>query len=61
MSEVTINNSPIHSDAILTAVVGETGSSWAGYHTGTDFAPYGNTPTNPNLYSVCSWTVDSKT
>ena len=61
MAEVTINNSPIHSDAILTAVFGETGSSWARYHTGTDFAPYGNTPANPNLYSVCSGTVYSKT
>ena len=61
MAEVTINNSPIHSDAILTAVFGETGSSWAQYHTGTDFAPYGNTPTNPNLYSVCLGTVYSKT
>ena len=60
MAEVTINNSPIHSDAILTAVFGETGSSWARYHTGTDFAPYGNTPANPNLYSVCSGTVYSK-
>lgn len=60
MAEVTINNSPVHSDAILTAVFGETGSSWARYHTGTDFAPYGSTPANPNLYSVCSGTVYSK-
>lgn len=61
MSEVTIPNSPVHSDAILTAVYGETGSSWARYHTGTDFAPYGSTPSNPTLYSVCNGTVYSKT
>lgn len=61
MAEVTINNSPVHSDAILTAVFGETGSSWARYHTGTDFAPYGSTPVNPTLYSVCNGTVYSKT
>lgn len=61
MATVTIGNSPIHSDAILTAVFGETGSSWARYHTGTDFAPYGSTPANPDLYSVCNGTVYSKT
>lgn len=61
MAEVTINNSPVHSDAILTAVFGETGSSWARYHTGTDFAPYGSTTANPDLYSVCNGTVYSKT
>ena len=60
MAEVTIGNSPVHSDSILTAVFGETGSSWARYHTGTDFAPYGNTPANPDLYSVCEGTVYSK-
>ena len=61
MSEVTINNSPVHSDTILTAVYGETGSMWARFHTGTDFAPYGNTPSNPDLYSVCTGTVVSIT
>lgn len=59
MAEVTINNSPIHSDSILTAVFGETGASWARYHTGTDFAPYGSTPANPSLYSVCNGTVQN--
>lgn len=59
MAEVTINNSPVHSDAILTAVFGETGSSWARYHTGTDFAPYGSTPANPPLFSVCEGIVHS--
>ena len=57
MAEVTINNSPIHSDSILTAVYGETGPNWARFHTGTDFAPYGSTPSNPDLYSVCTGTV----
>lgn len=60
MASVTINNSPVHSDTILTGVYGQTGSSWAtcGFHTGTDFAPYGNTPSiNAPLYSVCSGEV----
>ena len=61
MAEVTINNSPVHSDAILTAVYGETGPSWARFHTGTDFAPYGSTSSNPPLFSVCEGTVYSKT
>lgn len=61
MAEVTINNSPVHSDTILTAVYGETGPNWSRFHTGTDFAPHGSTPANPNLYSVCSGTVYSKT
>lgn len=60
MAEVTINNSPVHSDSILTAVFGETGSSWARYHTGTDFAPTGTTTSNPNLYSVCEGVVINK-
>lgn len=59
MAEVTINNSPVHSDTILTAVFGETGQYWQNYHTGTDFAPYGDTPANPSLYSVCNGTVYS--
>ena len=61
MPEVTISNSPVHSDSILTAVYGETGPMWARFHTGTDFAPYGSTPANPDLYSVCTGTVYSKT
>ena len=59
MAEVTINNSPVHSDSILTAVYGETGSMWARFHTGTDFAPTGSTPANPDLYSVCDGAVYS--
>lgn len=61
MAEVTISNSPVHSDSILTAVYGETGPSWARFHTGIDFAPYGSTSANPPLYSVCTGTVYSTT
>ncbi len=57
MAEVTINNSPIHGDSILTAVYGETGPNWSRFHTGTDFAPYGSTPAHPDLYSVCTGVV----
>ena len=59
MSTVTINNSPIHSDSILTAVYGETGPNWSRFHTGTDFAPYGDTSANPELYSVCDGIVNN--
>ena len=58
MSIVTIPNSPIHSDTILTAVYGETGPNWARFHTGTDFAPTGSTPANPPLFSVCEGVVE---
>lgn len=57
MAVITISNSPVHSDTILTAVYGETGSSWIRFHTGTDFAPTGDTPANPPLFSVCTGTV----
>lgn len=59
MAEVTINNSPVHSDSILTAVYGEEGPHWARFHTGTDFAPYGDTAPRPTLYSVCTGEVVS--
>ena len=57
MSTVTIPNSPIHSDSVLTAVYGETGQHWSHFHTGTDFAPTGSTPANPPLFSVCDGVV----
>lgn len=57
MATVTINNSPVHSDTILTAVYGETGQYWSHFHTGTDFAPTGTTPANPPLFSVCAGEV----
>ena len=59
MAEVTISNSPIHSDSIITALYGETGQHWSQMHTGSDFAPYGSTPANPDLYSVCTGSVSS--
>lgn len=57
MSEVTINNSPVHSQSTLSAVYGETGEHWARFHTGIDFVPFGSTENNPMLYSVCSGEV----
>lgn len=60
MAEITISNSPIHSDSIITACFGETGTHWSQMHTGSDFAPYGTTPQHPDLFSVCSGTVSSK-
>lgn len=57
MAVITIPNSPVHSDTILTAVYGETGPNWARFHTGTDFAPTGSTPANPPLFSVCEGEV----
>ena len=58
MAEVTINNSPVHSDSIITYPYGITDPDYScGWHTGLDFAPYGSTPTNPILYSVVSGEV----
>ena len=53
MAEVTISNSPVHSDIIITYPYGvaDTGYS-CGWHVGIDFAPYGNTENNPLLYPV---------
>ena len=53
MSEVTISNSPVHSQSIITYPYGVQDSGYScGWHTGIDFAPYGSTPSNPLLYSV---------
>ena len=60
MAEVTINNTPIHSDSILAAVYGETGPNWSRFHTGIDFSPYRTTETNPPIFSVSEGTVYSK-
>ena len=60
MATVTIPNSPIHSDSIITYPYGITDSGYScGWHTGLDFAPYGSTESNPLLYSVCTGTVVS--
>lgn len=53
MSEVTIPNSPVHSDIQITYPYGIADSGYScGWHTGIDFAPYGNTENNPILYPV---------
>lgn len=53
MSTVTINNSPIHSESIITYPYGIADPDYScGWHTGLDFAPYGDTEANPMLYSV---------
>lgn len=53
MAEVTINNSPVHSDIIITYPYGVDDSGYScGWHTGIDFAPYGDTENNPILYPV---------
>lgn len=53
MSEVTINNSPVHSDIIITYPYGVADSGYScGWHTGIDFAPYGDTENNPLMYPV---------
>lgn len=58
MAEVTIFNSPVHSQIILTYPYGVPDSSYQfGYHTGVDFAPYGLTERNPVLYSCVVGTV----
>ena len=50
MATVTINNSPVHDDAVITYPYGIADSGYScGYHTGLDFAPYGSTPANPIL------------
>lgn len=58
MAEVTINNSPVHSQAIITYPYGVPDPNYqCGWHTGIDFAPYGETPAQPMLYSVVSGEV----
>lgn len=53
MAEVTISNSPVHSDIIITYPYGVVDSGYScGWHTGCDFAPYGTTENNPLLYPV---------
>ena len=53
MAEITINNSPVHSDSIITYPYGVADSGYScGWHTGVDFAPYGTTENNPVLYPV---------
>ncbi len=52
MSEVTINNSPVHSQSTISRVYGYVSSDYScGWHTGVDFVPYGTTIANPPLFS----------
>lgn len=58
MATVTIPNSPVHSDIIITYPYGVVDSGYScGWHTGVDFAPYGSTENNPILYPVKEGTV----
>lgn len=58
MAEVTISNSPVHSDSIITYPYGVYDASYqCDFHTGLDFAPYGSTGRNPDIYSVASGEV----
>ena len=58
MATVTINDSPLHQDAIVTYPYGIYDTSYTcDYHTGIDFAPFGGYETNPDLYSVCTGIV----
>lgn len=53
MAEVTINNSPVHSQSMISYPYGVPDTSYScGFHTGIDFIPYGSTPSNPMLYSI---------
>lgn len=50
---VEINNSPVHSDIIITYPYGVSDSGYScGWHTGIDFAPTGTTENNPIMYPV---------
>lgn len=56
MSTVTISNSPVHDESIITYPYGITDPDYScGWHTGLDFA--GVNETNPMLYSVVSGEV----
>lgn len=58
MAEVTINNSPVHSQISIIREYGYVLASYTcGWHTGVDFVPYGSTGTNPDIYSVSSGEV----
>lgn len=58
MAEVTISNSPVHSDTIITYPYGVVDYGYeCDFHTGLDFAPYGSTGRNPDLYPVTAGEV----
>ncbi len=50
---VTISNSPVHSDSMISYPYGVTDSGYScGWHTGVDIVPSGSTENNPWLYPV---------
>lgn len=56
--EITINNSPVHSTAMISYPYGVADSGYScGYHTGVDIVPRGETENNPLLYSVVTGEV----
>ena len=58
MSEITINNSPVHSPVSIIRPYGYVLASYTcGWHTGVDLVPYGSTPTNPPIFPVKAGTV----
>lgn len=55
---VTIPNSPIHGEAIITYPYGVSDSGYScGWHTGVDIVPHGSTENLPLLYSCVNGTV----
>lgn len=55
---VTINNSPVHSEIMISYPYGEIDAGYScGWHTGVDFVPHGTTENNPILYPVENGTV----
>lgn len=48
---VTINNSPVHSESMISYPYGVVDSGYScGWHTGVDIVPHGSTENNPLLY-----------
>ena len=55
---VTISNSPVHSEAMISQPYGPSSISYScGFHTGVDIVPHGSTSNNPPLYPVESGQV----
>lgn len=58
--EVAIPNSPVHSQSMISYPYGEIDSGYScGFHTGLDIVPYGETPANPDIYSISNGIVVS--
>lgn len=51
MASVTISNSPVHSESMISYPYGEIDSSYScGWHTGVDIVPHGTTVSTPPIY-----------